>query len=73
MKSTHIHHGDARKTGHDKMQRIVGHTEHYQHPSDKAADMSGVDKAYYENEHLDSLTLPVEESVGPMVPRKVKD
>jgi len=61
MKSTHIHHGDARKSGHSKVQRIVGHTDHYRYPADKAADM-----AYYQNEKLDPLTLPTQESVGPI-------
>ena len=61
MKSTHIHHGDARKTQHNKVSRIVGHTDHYQYPQDKAADM-----AYYQNEKLDPLTMPARESVGPI-------
>lgn len=57
---THEHHGDAKRTQHSKVQRLVGHTEHYKHPSEKAADM-----AYYENQNLDPLTLPTQEKVGP--------
>lgn len=54
------HYGDAKKTSHSKVQRLVGHTDNYQHPAEKAADM-----AYYENQNLDPLTLPAQESVGP--------
>lgn len=56
----HEHHGDAKRTQHSKVQRLVGHTDKYKHPSEKAADM-----AYYENQNLDPLTLPTQESVGP--------
>ena len=58
---THLHHGDAKKSNRSKMNTIVGHTDHYQHPTDKAADM-----AYYQNEKLDPLTLPTREKVGPI-------
>ena len=44
----HVHIGDAKKSNRNKMNTIVGHTDNYQHPVDKAADM-----AYYENEKLD--------------------
>lgn len=54
------HFGDAKRTAHSKMQLLVGHTENYQHPAEKAADM-----AYYENQNLDSTTLPTDEKVGP--------
>lgn len=57
----HLHHGDAKRTQHTKVQKIVGHTDRYQHPTDKAADM-----AYYENQHLDPLTLPTRQNTGPM-------
>lgn len=56
----HENFGDAKKTMHSKVQRLVGHTENYQHPAEKAADM-----AYYENRNLDPTTLPTQESVGP--------
>lgn len=56
----HEHHGDAKRTQHSKVQRLVGHTDKYKHPSEKAADM-----AYYENQNLDPLTLPAQEKVGP--------
>lgn len=61
MASTHLHHGDAKKSNRSKIDTIVGHTDKYRHHTDKAADM-----AYYQNEHLDPLTLPAEESVGPL-------
>ncbi len=57
----HLHHGDSKKSNRTKHNTIVGHTDHYKHPTDKAADM-----AYYQNEKLDPLTLPATESVGPI-------
>ena len=64
----HIHHGDARRTQQDKIQKIVGHSDHHQYPADKAADM-----AYYENEKLDPLELPTRDKIGPVVSKKVSE
>ena len=61
-----IHSGDAKKSQHTKVQRIVGHTDGYQHPAEKAADM-----AYYENQNLDPLTVPTRDKVGPMDSEKI--
>jgi hypothetical protein len=55
-----MHLDEAKRTQHSKVQKIVGHTENYKHPTEKAADM-----AYYENQNLDPLTLPATEKVGP--------
>ena len=68
MKSTHIYHGDARKTQLKKVEKIVGHSDHHRYPADKAADM-----AYYQNEDIDPLTLPTNESAGPITPHEVKE
>lgn len=64
----HIHHGDARRSQRSKIQKIVGHADHHQYPADKAADL-----AYYQNEKLDPLTLPTDESIGPITPKKVHE
>jgi hypothetical protein len=56
----HENHAEDVKTSYTKVRKIVGHTKNFQHPSEKAADL-----AYYQNEKLDPLTVPTEESVGP--------
>jgi len=56
----HEHHEDDVRTSYTKVQKIVGHTDHFQHPTEKAEDM-----AYYENENLDPMTVPTRVSVGP--------
>jgi len=57
----HHYHGDVKKSRFTKMQKIVGHADHYEWPGDKAAD-----RAYYQNQDLDPLTLPAQESIGPI-------
>lgn len=56
----HEHLEEAKKSRHSKVQKIVGHTDNYKHPAEKAADLS-----YYENQNLDPLTMPATEQVGP--------
>lgn len=56
----HEYHSEDVKTGYSKVRKIVGHTEKFRHPTEKAADL-----AYYQNENLDPLTMPTKESVGP--------
>lgn len=63
-KSTHLHHGDSKRTSAAKVKNIVGHTDNYQYPTDRAHDMANT--AYYENTHLDPLTLPTRDMTGPM-------
>jgi hypothetical protein len=56
----HEHHKDDVRTSYSKVQRMVGHTDKFKHPTEKATDM-----AYYENQDLDPLTLPTQDKVGP--------
>ncbi len=56
----HEFHNKDVATGYSKVQKIVGHTERFRHPTEKAADL-----AYYQNEKADPLTMPTDESVGP--------
>lgn len=60
----HMHHGDAKKTQHSKIEKIVGRAENWRYAKDKADDR--YNEPYYENTHLNPLTLPAQESVGPL-------
>jgi hypothetical protein len=60
----HEFHGDDVRTSYSKISKIVGHTDKFRHPSEKAEDLANT--AYYENQNLDPHTLPTEEKVGPM-------
>lgn len=57
---SNLHDGEAKRSQHAKVQKIVGNTKNYRHPTDKAKNL-----AYYENTKLDPLTLPTRDSVGP--------
>ena len=60
----HEFHGEDVKTSYSKIQQMLGHKEkHFMHPTEKALDLAG--DAYRQNEHLDPLTLPTKDKVGP--------
>ncbi len=59
----HEFHSEDVRTGYSKIQKIVGHTDKFKHPSEKAEDLAN--HPYYENQDLDPLTLPTKQKVGP--------
>jgi hypothetical protein len=62
----HEFHDEDVRTSYTKIQRILGDTDKFQHPTEKAANLAN----YYENENLDPLTLPTRESIGPLSAEK---
>lgn len=57
------YHKEDVRTGYEKVKRIVGHTDKFRHPTEKARDLANL--PYYENEHLDPLPIPDTDKVGP--------
>lgn len=62
----HLHLQDAKRTQTSKVQGIVGHTENYTFPPERAAGLAHPkDQPYFENRKLDPLSIETSDKAWP--------